>query len=343
MKSQSLAARFGRFVRDAKQGLPRPLVTVKRWLWMFILVVATVFGLLADAPTVLTTLRTLFDHNGAAAARIFRDCETCPQMVGIASGSFVMGSPSHEEGRFDNEGPLHRVKIDHSIAMSVHEITRQQFGIFVTETRNATSSSCWIWSANQRAWTLRDDLGWRNPGYQQAASHPVACVSWYDARAYVDWLSAKTGHAYRLPSEAEWEYAVRGGTAGARHWGEDATRQCEFANGVSKGMDLPWSGMGVECDDGYDGTSPVGTYKSNGFGLYDMMGNVWEWTQDCWSDDYVGAPVNGDPWEKKGCHERVLRGGSRIVGHSGLRSAHRYKLEPKARNQNTGFRVVRST
>ena len=240
---------------------------------------------------------------------IHQDCENCPRMVRIDGGTFIMGSPSHERGRYDSEGPPHSVNIAEAFAMSIYEVTRREFEHFAKETNRAVGASCW----SAETWSMADGLNWRNPGYDQADSHPVACVGWHDAQAYVTWLSGKTGHTYRLPSEAEWEYAARAGTQTANYWGDGETEQCAYANGVSKGMKFSWSAsLGVECDDGYEGTAPVGSFKPNGFGLYDMIGNVWEWTQDCWTQKYNGAPIDGEAWEWEGCDKRVLRGGSRI-------------------------------
>ena len=138
---------------------------VGRWLWLSFLGFAAFIGVVADVPAVLETLAKMFGHNRAVEVETFRDCETCPRMVVISSGAFVMGSPSHEKGRYGSEGPPHRVRIDYSIAMSVHEITRQQFGAFVRETNHTMRSSCWVWSATQRAWAQRNDVDWLDPGY----------------------------------------------------------------------------------------------------------------------------------------------------------------------------------
>ena len=252
--------------------------------------------------TIAASIVTLYQFWGDdATTGAFRDCDMCPNMVTVPNGAFLMGSPSHEEGRYGSEGPQHRVSIGHLFAMSAHEVTRQEFEHFVTDTGYELGPPCWAWLKTQRAWSQSEDVGWRDPAYQQDGSHPVACVSWNDALAYAAWLSDKTGHLYRLPSEAEWEYAARGGVASSRYWGDDSSMQCDFANGANDSTDFPWSeSLGVECDDGYVGTAPAGTYKPNSFGLYDMMGNVWEWTQDCWNASYDGVPVDGTAWETKG-------------------------------------------
>ena len=144
-------------------------------------------------------------------------------------------------------------------------------------------------------------------------------------------------------TESEWEYMARGGTSAARYWedggGPGTREQCRYANGADLRTALGWR---AECSDGHAHTAPAGSYEANAFGLHDVLGNVWEWTEDCWRDSYVGGPDDGSAWEGSGCGQRVLRGGSRYVGPAGLRAAHRFKYEPVTRNQNTGFRVARS-
>ena len=126
-------------------------------------------------------------------------------------------------------------------------------------------------------------------------------VSWEDAQQYVRWLSRETGETYRLLSEAEWEYMARAGTQTERYWGDDASRQCSYANGDDDD---------VECSDGHEGTAPAGSFRANAWGLYDVLGNVWEWMEDCWNGDYSGAPTDGSAWRTGDCSLRVLRGGS---------------------------------
>ena len=178
-------------------------------------------------------------------------------------------------------------------------------------------------------------------GYQQTDLHPVSCVSWNDAQEYVRWLSEKAHAEYRLLSESEWEYVARGGTSTARYWeggeGGDGVGQCRFANGADRSTGLRW---GADCSDRHEYTAPVGSYAANAFGVHDVLGNVWEWAQDCWRHRYVAG--SHDASAGSACELRVLRGGSRYVGPAGLRSAHRFKHEPVTRNQNTGFRIGRA-
>ena len=141
-------------------------------------------------------------------------------------------------------------------------------------------------------------------------------MSWEDAQEYVRWLSREAGEAYRLLSEAEWEYVARAGTTTARYWGESESGQCRYANGwdqVASG-ESETERQAADCSDGYTVMAPVGVYEANAFGLYDVLGNVWEWTQDCRNDSYSGAPVDGSAWRSGDCSERVLRGGSWFNG-----------------------------
>ena len=264
--------------------------------------------------------------------RRFRDCPACPELVVVPSGSFMMGSPASEAGRFDNEGPQHRVTIAEPFAVSVHEVTRGEFARFVRETNRSTGNSCWVRDVSEGKWVEGSGRTWRNPGFEQTDRHPVVCVNWDDARAYVRWLSRKAGEGYRLLSESEWEYVARAGTRTARYWGERESDQCRHGNGADASTTFDWR---VSCSDGHARTSPVGTYTENGFGLHDVLGNVFEWVQDCWNDSYEGAPGNGRAWESGNCSLRVARGGSWLSsGIRGLlRSANRIRYS-------SGFRFT---
>ena len=269
----------------------------------------------------------------AAAVRRFRDCEGCPELVVVPSGSFRMGSPSSEEGRRDREGPVHRVTISEAFAVGVYEVTRGEFGRFAAATGHKSGDSCWVWDGE---WT--EGKGWRDPGFVQTERHPVVCVSWKDAQAYVKWLSRETGEEYRLLSESEWEYVARGGTSTARYWGETESGQCRNANGAVR---TGFLGL-VICDDGYEWTAPVGSYGANGYGLYDVLGNVFEWTEDCWNESYEGAPSDGRAWESGECGGRLLRGGSWLSTPRYLRSASRGWYPSGDHSGLMGFRVTRT-
>jgi len=172
----------------------------------------------------------------------------------------------------------------------------------------------------------------------------VINVNWDDAKAYTAWLSRKTGHTYRLPSEAEWEYAARAGTTAARYWGASADDACGYANGhdrTSKRVNqFDWSSH--DCDDGYAQTAPVGSFEANVFGLHGMLGNVWEWTEDCWNESYAGAPSDTNLWKAGDCSRRVLRGGSWSDLPWSVRSANRFRDGAANWYGNDGFRIVRT-
>ncbi|MDE2664454.1 MAG: formylglycine-generating enzyme family protein [Gemmatimonadota bacterium] len=264
------------------------------------------------------------------AFETFRDCAFCPEMVVVPPGTFTMGSPESEEFRGAVEGPQHSVTIGAPFAVGVYEVTFAEWDACVQ------MGGCRYTPADRRWGRER---------------RPVLYVSWEDAQAYVLWLSGLTGQPYRLLSEAEWEYVARAGTVTARHWGNDVSDLCRYANGAGGGprarsfRGLRFSrGSGSEppCNDGYGGTAPVGSFAPNAFGLYDVLGNVSEWTQDCWNDSYSGAPADGSARESGDCDRRVLRGGSWFIGAWFLRSANRSRNLPDSRDMYYGFRVARS-
>ena len=271
------------------------------------------------------------------AGRRFRDCEACPEMVVVPAGTLMMGSPAPEEGRRGNEGPVHRVTFEQPFAVGVYEVTREQYARFVSATGHATGHSCRTYEDGE----VKERAGrtWQNPGYEQTAAHPVVCVSWEDARAYVRWLNEETGEAYRFLSEAEWEYVARAGTTTAWYWGESESGQCRHANGADASTGFEWA---VSCHDGYARTAPVGRYEANAFGLYDVLGNVWEWTADCWNANYRGAPDDGSAWQRGECSRRVVRGGSWGDEPRNLRSANRIRLTAGLRGNVVGFRLART-
>ena len=275
--------------------------------------------------------------------RVFRDCEGCPEMVVVPAGSFEMGSPSSEAGRGDDEGPVHRVTIGDVFAVGVREVTRGEYRRFVRATGHSAGDTCWTYESGE--WENRGGRNWEDPGYEQTDGHPVVCVSWGDAKGYVEWLSRETGKEYRLLSEAEWEYVARAGSRGARYWGGSEAGQCGYANGgdeALKGHYSGWKWGTAACNDGHVHTAPVGSYEANGFGLQDVLGNVWEWVEDCWNGRYAGAPSDGSAWETGDCGRRVLRGGSWNYGPWDLRSANRSRDSTGLRNYFIGFRVART-
>jgi formylglycine-generating enzyme required for sulfatase activity len=270
----------------------------------------------------------------------FRECPVCPEMVAVPTGKFVMGAAPDEEERMGvpagirgRSAPQRVVEIRRQFAIGRFEVTLAEFTAFANATGHNPVGGCWV--RNKGQWGADGQSNWRTPGFPQNSRHPVACVNWEDAKAYVQWLSQQTGKPYRLLTEAEWEYAARAGTTASRFWGEDAIQGCTFANFAS--------GAETGCDDRHEFTSPVGSQKPNAFGVYDMLGNVWEWVEDCWNENYQGAPTDAGAWTNKGdCSRRGLRGGSWLDALRLVRAAFRNRDVVGVRNYVFGFRVART-
>ena len=231
----------------------------------------------------------------------FRDCADCSEMVVVPDGEFKMGS-----GDSVNEKPVHRVAIAIPFAIGRREITFAEWDACVT------AGGCKYEPT---------DRGWGR------GNRPVINVSWDDAKAFVAWISQKTGKQYRLPTEAEWEYAARAGTTSPFWWGP--TVGADHAN----------------CEDcsakPLRQSTPTGTFRPNGFGLYDTSGNAAEWVEDCWNENYRGAPTDGSAWTTGQCGERVLRGGSFASKSTFVRSPSRFRYDEDVRYYANGFRVAR--
>ena len=274
------------------------------------------------------------------AGKIFRDCPTCPEMVVIPSGSFDMGSPGSEAGRAKDEGPVHRVNVA-AFALGKTEVTRGQFAAFVKKTKYSSGDKCWTHEGGK---VEERDGDWRKPRYGQEDNYPIGCINWSDAKAYAEWLSRTTGKKYRLPTEAEWEYAARGNTSTARYWGDKPDEACAYANAADKTAQAQIRGASSwsahKCTDGFAYTAPAGSFKANAFGLNDMLGNVWEWTEDSYHNSYKGAPADGSAWQGDGA-KRVLRGGSWNNGPRNVRTAVRNSYKPELRYSFYGFRLAR--
>ena len=249
----------------------------------------------------------------------------------------MVGSPESETGREDDEGPMYPVAMAHPFAVGVYEVTRGEYGRFVSATGRSMGNSCHTYIGG--GWEERSGGDWRNPGFRQTDAHPVVCVSWEDAKAYVRWLSRETGEVYRLLSESEWEYVARAGTGTSRYWGESESGQCRNANGADLQVKRRNRGSTVvDCDDGYYRTSPVGEFSANPWKLHDVLGNVWEWVEDC-VDSYPRVPRD----EQSGnCDMRVFRGGSSNSAPRYLRSANRGWNTSGVRMDDVGFRIART-
>ena len=273
-----------------------------------------------------------------APGTAFRDCETCPEMVVIPAGSFVMGTPA-EAGSLV-------IQIPHAFALGRNEVTRGEFARFIAASGHEPRSGCRNWDPALARFNDDARRSWQNPAtpVEPVDDHPVTCVSFADARAFVDWLVRETGEHYRLPSEAEWEYAARGGTATRYPWGDAPEDGCEFANNYDVTADsayrLGWPHAG--CRDGFADLARIGLSQANAFNLHDMIGNVQEWVQDCATDSYVGRPRDARAWEwLGGCKRRIQRGGSWLTPPDRSRSAYRAAASEGDRSDDTGFRIAR--
>jgi formylglycine-generating enzyme required for sulfatase activity len=270
--------------------------------------------------------------------REFQECADCPEMIGIPAGEFTMGSPPGELGRFDNEGPQHTVAVA-AFALGKYDITSQQFLGFLKETGSQPAPCDQVLG-----------LGWRiprkglayAPSLDEPRKWPAVCLDWRDAEAYIAWLNARArrahpdaapaGDRYRLPSEAEWEYAARAGTKTARPWGDAIGHDKANCNGCGS----PWDNRLL---------ADVDSFAPNPFGLYGILGNAWQWTLDCWHPNYGRAPRDGRAWTEPNCARHVIRGGAWNNVPAFIRSAARSSSirngGPYDYSSLTGFRIVR--
>ncbi|MEA3106538.1 MAG: eukaryotic-like serine/threonine-protein kinase [Gammaproteobacteria bacterium] len=269
---------------------------------------------------------------------LIRDCPTCAAMTVLPAARFKQGFIATDTGSLAYEKPPHWVTIGHSFAMSTNLVTVDEFRQFIEATGRAMPGC----DTYDGAWKHRPESNWQNPGFAQTGTHPVTCVSWKDAAAYAQWFSTKTGHQYRLPSASEWEYAARAGNEPVYPWASNGSNACAYANVADASAARRYPGwLAFACDDGYVNTSPVGSFKANSLGLNDMLGNVFQWTQDCWHGDYRGAPVDGSARTDGDCSERELRGGSWFTSPSYVRANYRNHFAADYRTSSVGIRLVR--
>jgi formylglycine-generating enzyme required for sulfatase activity len=283
----------------------------------------------------------------ADPAAPFRDCAECPEMVRVPAGTFVMGTPTADPhaAATHAESQALIVRIPKPIGLGRVEVTRREFRAFVTDAVYEGRGPCVTWDEGLGRFNADRNRGPENPGRPREVrdDHPVACVSWSDAKAYAEWLARKTGKPYRLPSEAEWEYAARAGSSARWPWGDSASDGCDFANVYDLSSQSSYA-LGWEparCRDSYPDVAPAGALRANAFGLYDLIGNVAEWVEDCYTDSYLGRPRDGRAWVwAGGCSRRVLRGGSWASPPERARSAFRDAAEIGTRADFIGFRVA---
>ena len=279
----------------------------------------------------------------SAPGATFRDCPDCPEMVVVPPGEFEMGREGGEKDRY--EGPVRRVRIPYPFAIGRFELTQAQYRSFVQATGHKTAGTGCNAFFGTSVEALRD-TNWADPGYGRPVrdDEPVACLRWSDAKAYVSWLAGRTGQRYRLLTEAEWEYAARAGTQGDYTWGADESAACRYGNvhdasGAKAAPTLP--SKPAPCDDGFAGVAPVGRFAPNAFGLYDMIGNVWEWVEDCYEMPYGAQPVDGSAQLTVGCDRRGTRGGSWRTAYERQRPAFRGRDPEALTSQIFGMRIAR--
>jgi formylglycine-generating enzyme required for sulfatase activity len=300
------------------------------------------YGLSRSPPPAVDATRKQSAAADAVARRSFKDCDVCPEMIEIPEGYFQMGSPPSQVIRGTNETPQHAVRFARPFAMGKFEVTVDQFAAFVDATGYQPASQCAVYVLDLDQW-LPKSGSFRAPSYPVTGDHPAACVSWNDAKAYVAWLSETTGKPYRLPSEAEWEYAARAGTTTIYSFGDDDhPNPCEHAKLADASTRLSWRLETCSSNHGH-GAAPVGQHRPNNWGLHDMHGNLWEWVEDCWHDTYVNAPTDGSAWVASGnCTRRLTRGGSWHNPLIALRAAHRTAFHTASAATVRGFRVART-
>jgi formylglycine-generating enzyme required for sulfatase activity len=293
-------------------------------------------------------------------AAAIRDCDTCPELVLIPAGEFLMGADIAQPRKLGlpefwatREQPVTHVTIERAFYLGRYEVSRGEFARFAAATGYSPAPGCWHFVGSE--WLFDETRNWQDAGIDQNDEHPVTCINWLDAQAYLTWLSATTGKAYRLASEAEWEYAVRAGTQTVYWFGDDPARICEFVNlgDITTRERFGWdeteikyemmdNWKGEDCRDGYAAMAPVYETAANPFGLHGMLGNANEWVADCWNDDHSEA--SGDQAARligADCGLRVMRGQGWTAIAASTRPAFRLKMNATDRRFTFGFRVAR--
>jgi formylglycine-generating enzyme required for sulfatase activity len=287
---------------------------------------------------------------GAALAAGTAVAAEAPPMVRIEPAAFIMG---HADGEPD-EGPPQTIRLP-SFAIATSEVTRGAFAAYVAATGAAVAPGCNVYEKGKLV--TRPELSWQSPGFPQGDDHPVVCISPKDAAAYAAWLSAQTGRAFRLPSEAEWEYVARFSIAGDDPWPRAAdacasavlldrdTAKAEAGASLPAGVAEPAAEEGprprvAPCSDGFVHTAPVASRAAGPLGTYDMIGNVWELVADCHTESLANVPGDGAPVMRAGCERFVVRGGAWVVGPNVMRLMQRGTLAVDARKYSIGFRLA---
>ncbi len=271
-------------------------------------------------------------------ANEFTERVTGIQFVKVPGVCFSMGD-TFGDGEKD-EMPVHKVCVT-DFAISKNNVTVSQYRLFVEATSYRTDAEkgggCYIF--NDRDWNKQTAINWQNPSFKQTDQHPVTCVSWNDAQAFTRWLNKLGTNKYRLPTEAEWEYAARSGGKKERFAGfSDQSQLYKYANFCDSNCEGKWKTVGQ--NDGYSGTSPVGNYLPNGLGLHDMTGNVWQWSSDRYNESFYSKSPKNNPQGTQSGYDRVVRGGSWLNGPNDVRAAGRNSCSQDYRSYDIGFRIV---
>ena len=299
---------------------------------------------LALAATIPALAASTVPASAQETSGSFLDCENCPTMIVVPSGEAMIGAEPFEANQKRGDIPVRKVRIGYKLAVGKTEVTRGQYRAFMEESGHVMATDgCNTWGRS-RIMGYVPNHNWDNPGFPQNDSHPVVCVSHVDATAYVRWLATKTGRPYRLLSSTEFEYATRAGSRGPWFWGTSQREACKYANVADDVFRRNFDHAPVfKCDDGYEHTSPVASFEANPWGLHDMLGNVYEWTDDCLHRDRSGVPTDGRAWleENDGeCERRVPRGGSWVSGTDWVRAAAQAADPAIYHSQLLGFRVA---
>ena len=282
-----------------------------------------------------------------------RDCVHCPEMVVIPAGTALLGASTDDKFRNADELPERTFTIREAFAVSRYEITRDQYEAFVRATNRPVGGDCLTDRRKRGDWQYDAATTFRDPGFVQEGDHPVACVNWDEAQAYVAWLNTQTKGGYRLLTEVEWEYVARGGATQnlAYPWGNDEAKGCPFANVFDRTALQTYTGVDtsgykvfdpMNCADGRLNTAPVGSLQPNGFGVFDIIGNVQEWVEDCYSATRDRLSESGAPAAESNCARRLVKGGSWGTLAHNVRIAERIPYPATHRDDSIGIRVART-
>ena len=282
-----------------------------------------------------------------------RDCVHCPEMVVIPAGTALLGAGADDKFRNADELPERTFTIRQAFAVSRYEITLDQYEAFVHATNRPVGGDCLTDRRKRGDWQYDAATTFRDPGFVQEGDHPVACVNWDEAQAYVAWLNTQTKGGYRLLTEVEWEYVARGGATQnlAYPWGNDEAKGCPFANVFDRTALQTYGGADtsgykvfdpMNCADGRLNTAPVGSLQPNGFGVFDIIGNVQEWVEDCYSATRDRLSESGAPPAEGNCARRFVKGGSWGTLAHNVRIAERVPYPATHRDDSIGIRVART-